>query len=254
MSGFAPFLGKELREIRRTWRMWVLPGIVLLVAITGPVVTMLMPDILGSLTMNGVVIEVPDPTWADAYGQWAKDLTQVVALALVISLGGVIASEVRNGTAVMVLTKPVSRTAFVLAKAAASALMVLGAALLGMAVMVGLTALLFPGAPVTPALAATAAWLVLALVLGAVTLLGSAAFSSATAASGAGLGAFLLLGIVGIWGPAARWSPAGLTQIPAALAAGHPVEWVWPVMTGLTLTAVLVGAAVVVFRRRELAA
>ncbi len=43
MSSFRAFLGKELREIVRTWRIWVLPGIVLFFAVTGPVIARLPP-------------------------------------------------------------------------------------------------------------------------------------------------------------------------------------------------------------------
>src|ERR1035437_11075744 len=37
MSGFAAFAGKEAREILRTWRIWILPGILLFFALTGQV-------------------------------------------------------------------------------------------------------------------------------------------------------------------------------------------------------------------------
>src|SRR5581483_5533907 len=36
LSGAAVFAAKEVREIWRTWRIWVLPGIVLFFAVTGP--------------------------------------------------------------------------------------------------------------------------------------------------------------------------------------------------------------------------
>ena len=41
MSGFRVFARKELREIVRTWRIWVLPGILLFFALTGPASTLL---------------------------------------------------------------------------------------------------------------------------------------------------------------------------------------------------------------------
>ena len=47
MSGFAAFAGKEAREILRTWRIWVLPGILLFFALTGPVLAKLTPQQIG---------------------------------------------------------------------------------------------------------------------------------------------------------------------------------------------------------------
>ena len=34
MSGFSTFLAKEFTEIRKTWRIWVIPGMLLFFAIT----------------------------------------------------------------------------------------------------------------------------------------------------------------------------------------------------------------------------
>ena len=43
MSGFGAFLAKELTEIRRTWRIWVVPGIVIFMGLTSPVLAKLTP-------------------------------------------------------------------------------------------------------------------------------------------------------------------------------------------------------------------
>jgi len=49
MRGFGVFLAKELREIARTWRIWVLPGIVLFFAASGPPLAKVTPQLLSSL-------------------------------------------------------------------------------------------------------------------------------------------------------------------------------------------------------------
>ncbi len=47
MSGaFSTFLDKERRETFRTWRLWVLPGILLFLALSSPVLTKLTPELL----------------------------------------------------------------------------------------------------------------------------------------------------------------------------------------------------------------
>ncbi|HZK04975.1 MAG TPA: ABC transporter permease subunit [Actinomycetaceae bacterium] len=255
MTGFRPFLAKEAKEIVHTWRIWVLPLILLALAVMSAVTAYLLPALLGGMDLGGgLVIEVPDPTWVDSYAQWAKNLAQIATIALVISLGGAVNGEVRNGTAVMMLARPVSRPAFVLAKVVASLVLVLGATVLGAVVTFGLTAALFPGAPLEPLAAGTAVWLVLALLLLAVTFLGSAWFTSALGAAGLGLGVYMVISIAAIWQPAERWSPAGLTTAPAHLATGGSADWIWPVVTGILLAVLVLAGAVAVFRRRELAA
>lgn len=252
MNGFRAFLAKDFREIVRTWRLWVLPGFILFSAVTGPPMARYTKELLETLGGGITTGLLPDPTWVDSYAQWTKNLGQLVLIALIISLGGAISSERRSGTAIVVLTKPVSRAAFVLSKFVSTAALVVGATLAGMFVTWGITLIWFPDAPFRPLVAATAAWLLFALLLVAVVLAGSAAVDSGAGAAGIGLGFFMLLAIVGVWGPAVRWSPAGMVNGPVALGAGAEVDLLWPALTTAALTAVVVVLAVRVFERREL--
>lgn len=67
----------------------------------------------------------PEPTFVHAYQQWTQSLTQIITFALIIMLGGVVAGERKEGTAVFVLTKPLSRTGFILAKFVSQGLLLL---------------------------------------------------------------------------------------------------------------------------------
>jgi len=246
------FLSKDLREIVRTWRIYVLPGILLFSAVTGPPTAAYTAELLSSLGGDIFAGELPDPTWVDSYAQWTKNLSQLVIFALIIMLGSAISGEKRTGTAIMVLTKPVSRAGFVLSKFVSTAALLVGSTLVAMLVTWGVTLIWFPDAPIGPLLAATAAWLLFALLLVAVVLLGSAAVDSGAGAAGIGLGVFFLLLLSGIWGPMLRWTPAGMINAPVALGADAEVDLLWPAVTTAVLTVVLVWAAVKVFERREL--
>ena len=77
MSGMAAFAGKETREILRTWRIWVLPGILLLFALTGPVLARFIRYLVGALAGDQLGgFKMPTPTYVDAYTQWVKNLSQ----------------------------------------------------------------------------------------------------------------------------------------------------------------------------------
>ena len=56
------FLAKDLREIVRTWRIYVLPGILLFSAVTGPPTAAYTAELFSSL--GGDIFEglIPDPT------------------------------------------------------------------------------------------------------------------------------------------------------------------------------------------------
>lgn len=253
MSGFSAFLGKELREIVKTWRIWVLPGIVLFFAVTGPVIARFTPQLLQAVAPDtGLVIQIPDPTFLDAYLQWTKNLIQLVTFAIVIIFAGAVSAERRSGTAVLVLTKPLSRSAFVVAKYLAQGALVVGTVAIGAAITGGLTYAVFGEAPLRPLAQATGIWLVWALMILGIMLFLSSLVGSQAGAAGLGLGAFVVLSIASIWGPAARYSPAGLLGAPTDTLGGRAGPLIWPIATGFALTGIALVAAIAVFGRKEL--
>ncbi|HSQ22205.1 MAG TPA: ABC transporter permease subunit [Coriobacteriia bacterium] len=254
MRGFGAFLIKELREIARTWRIWVLPGIVLFFAISGPPLAKITPELLSSFVPaeSGVVIEMPDPTYVDAYLQWTKNLQQIVLFAVIIMFGGVISAEKRSGTAALALTKPLSRTAFVLAKFVSQTALLAVTVVVGALATWGLTYVVFAEAPLAPLAQATGTWLALGVMILALMVALSAAIDSQAGAAGLGFLGFIALSIATLWSPAVEHSPAGLLGAPTNLVMGETVTLGWPLATTFALTAVLVLVAVAVFRRREL--
>jgi len=253
VTGFSVFARKEASEILRTWRLWVLPGILTFFALTGPPLARYTPQIVQAVAGSQLAgFTVPEPTYLDSYGQWAKNLTQIALFALVIIYGGLVSAESRSGTAVLVLTKPVSRSAFVLGKALVNAGFVAVLLVGGTLVTWGLTAAFFGTAPGSGLWGSALVWLVLAVQFIALMTLLSVVIGSAAGAAGAGLGVYVLLSIASIWKPLARYSPAGLPTQATALAAGTEASALWPVVTSLVLSVLLVAAAALVFRRKEL--
>ncbi|NTW28072.1 MAG: ABC transporter permease subunit [Coriobacteriia bacterium] len=253
MSGFAVFARKEAREILRTWRIWVLPGIMLFFALSGPVLARFTPEIVGSLAgdqLGGFVI--PPPTYFDAYGQWIKNLSQIALFALIIIYGGIVSSESKSGTAVLVLTKPVSRSAFVIAKAAVHSAFLSVLLVVGTLLTWGVTRMVFSEAPGRALWSSAMLWLVFGVLFIAIMTLLSVLINSAAGAAGAGLGVYALVSIAAIWKPLGKYSPAALTTQPSTLASGGHVDALWPVVTALVLAVALVALATLAFRRKEL--
>ncbi len=254
MQGFGAFLVKEMKEIIRTWRIWVIPGIILFVALSGPVIAKLTPALLRSIGQGqaGFVIKVPEPTVTDSYLQWVKNLTQIVLIAVVIVAAGLIVSERKAGTAVTVLTKPVSRPAFVLAKTLSEAILIGVAASAGSVVCWLLTVAVFGGAPIGPILSATGLWLLVAWMFVSLTVLLSVLVNSQAGAAGLGLLGYLLMSTLSIWGPARDYSPAGLLPATSAVLDGKSVAIAIPaISTALVITAFAILAATL-FKTKEL--
>lgn len=256
MTGFLAFLRKELLEIRRTWRLWVIPGLLLFVGVTSPIIAALTPALLRSMATRqpGVVIELPAPTALDAFAQFFKNLDQFVLLAVLISGAGAVSSERASGTAILMLTKPLSRGAFVTAKMASQFMLLLTSTLLGTAACLTVTAVAFSGVHPDRLMTAVALWLLYASLLIVVMTFFSAALRSRGAATGAGLAFYFLTLLVSNWPPAARYSFLGLLPAMGDALAGHreSLSLGWPVTTALA--AIVIGGvgAVIVFRRQEL--
>jgi len=254
MTGFGAFMQKELTEIRRTWRLWVIPGMLVFFGVTSPIIAALTPALVQSMTASqpGVVVRVPPPTALDAYAQFIKNIDQFVLIAIVITGAGVISGERGSGTAILALTKPLSRGAFVVAKIFSQVALVVIATALGTAACVAMTAVVFDGGVGVRLVEAVALWLIYASLLIVVMTLFSAAFRSRGAAAGAGLGFFFLSLLLSSWRPVARYTFVGLLPAMSNALTGKAVAAGWPVATAV---AAIVGgavAAVGVFGRQEL--
>lgn len=257
MTGFRTFALKETREILRTWRIWVLPGILLFFALTGPLLARYTPQIIETFAANELGgFEIPTPTYLDAYMQWVKNLSQLALFALIIIDGGLVSAESRSGTAILVLTKPVSRTAFVVVKTVVHAAFLAVLLVIGTLITWGLTFVAFGTAPGAALWSSALVWLVLGVLFTALMTLLSVVIRSAAGAAGAGLGAYALLSIAAIWEPLASFSPAGLGGLASRLAAGTTASTLgevgWPVLTGLVLAVGLTALAAALFRRKDL--
>jgi ABC-2 type transport system permease protein len=255
MTGFWVFARKEALEIVRTWRIWVLPGMLLMFAVTGPFLARYTPEIVGAVGGSqaaALMRAIPKPTYLDSYAQWAKNLTQIVLFAVIIIYGGLISGERKTGTAVLVLTKPVSRTAFVVAKAFVHSVFLALAVVLGTSVTWAATALVFGRAAGGPLWSSAMAWLVFGVLFIAIMTLLSSLLDSQAGAAGVGLGTFAIISVVGLWEPLAKYSPVGLAGAPMMLAAGKESAILWPVVTSLALSCVLVALAAWAFRTKEL--
>jgi ABC-2 type transport system permease protein len=215
-----------------------------------------LPEILElALGDEAAIIPLPTLTVADAIVELQQNIGQFGALAAVVLAMGAVAWERERGTAALVLTKPVSRAAFLAAKIVALG-MVLGLAVAA-AVAVGwaYTAILFEPLPAV-------GWIVLGILawLGlmawaSVTFLASTVLRSAAAAAGIGIVAILALSLLSAVPAVGHWLPAGLDAPAGAAASGTTIDTV-DLLTAVVGTGAIIAGSFVgswlAFRRQEL--
>ena len=254
MTGLGAFLRKELTEIWRTWRLWVIPGMLLFFGVTSPIIAVLTPMLMRSVAAGqpGAVIRLPPPNATDASAQFLKSISQIVLIAVVITGAGSVSGERSSGTAILALTKPLSRAAFVVAKIVSQITLVGAATALGTAACLTVTAVVFDRSNAARLVPAVGLWLLYAALLIVVMTLFSSAFRSRGAAAGAGLGFYFLTLLLSLWGPAARHSFLGLVPAIDRALMAQPVSLGWPVTSALAVIVLGAVAAVAIFERQEL--
>lgn len=221
MDGFGVFLRKELREAWRTSRLPVIAGIFFIFGVMSPLLAKYTPEILQSVG-GSVKIIVPPPQAADAVDQFLKNVGSYGIFAAILLAMGLVAREKERGTAAFVLTKPLSRPAFLSAKLVALLLTLgVGIAVAGIT-SYAYTAMLFTPTPVAGFLGCCALVLVMLLAYGAITFLASTLMGSALPAAGIGVAAFVLLAILGALPNVGDYTPNGLMAPARALALGTP--------------------------------
>ena len=255
LHGFGAFTRKELLETRKTWRLWVLPGVLVFLGLTTPIMAAVTPTILKMTAQRqpGVVIKFPTPTSIDSYAQFMGNLAQLALLVVIITGGR------RNRR----------RAARRYGRARADQ------AALAHVVRVGQGARQprHPGRGHGDRHSAVRrrdhravrreahrpvhrvggrAWLALAAMFVCLMIWLSAALDKQAAAAGAGLAAYAaIFALTGF--PAIReWTPAGILAANDALLKGKDMALGRPVTVTLLLALVFLIAAAWAFRRKEL--
>ena len=256
MTGGLVLLRKELLESWRTLRLPIVTGLFLLVGLSSPLLAKFLPEIIKAATGDQLPsIPIPTPVAADAATQLWKNVAQFGAIAAIVLAMGSVAAEKERGTAAFVLSKTVSRGAFLAAKVASIGAVLAIGVVLATAVAWFYTAVLFEPLPVAGWVGfAVLAWLGLA-VWGAITFAGSVVTGSTAAAAGIGFVGLLVLSIASAIPTIGNYLPGGLAGPAIGMAAGTEVS-TSDVATAVAGTLVLIVLAIVVaawsFRNQEI--
>jgi ABC-2 type transport system permease protein len=196
---FKILLSKEILESVRTWRMVILIVVLILSGLISPVLAKYTPQLIGSIPDMPPEFAnlIPEPSLADAIGQYVKNIAQFGALLVILLNMGAVAGEKERGTAAMMISKPVQRHTFLLSKWAVG----LGTILVGL-FLAGVggwvyTAVLFENPPIPEFAILNLLTAVFFAVYLSITLLAS---TLARSQSTAALGAFAGLAFLLIWG------------------------------------------------------
>ncbi len=196
MTGLIPLLKKEIMEQLRTYKLLIVGCLFLFFGLTTPVMLKYLPQILELAGGAGMGIDIPPPTAIQSLAEYTSTIGQIGVFVAVLTAMGSIANELKNGTAVITLSKPVSRAAFVNAKLIAISLTFLGSLAAGSLVCYGYTAWLIGKADVSAFVSQNLLLGLFLIFCLAITLMFSSLFKSSLAAGGIAIASIVSQGIV----------------------------------------------------------
>jgi ABC-2 type transport system permease protein len=246
-------LHKELLEAWRGKRFLV--AVILLGAfgMMSPLLAKFMRELFGAIPGAEMFSAmIPEPTIMDAIGQYIKNVEQFgILLALLLSMG-LVTVEKERGTAALMLSKPLSRSSFILSKFLGVSIVLLSAILVAALGGYYYTLFLFEPLPMGDWLIFNGLMGLLLLVVAAITILFSTLFSSQAAAAGVALGVYLLISLFGNIPAVSPYIPDRVVRWGVSLFTSQP-EPAWGALgVSLALIAICLTAACLVFRRQEL--
>jgi ABC-2 type transport system permease protein len=253
-SLFVTAVRKELQQQWRTRRLIVVGAVFVIFGMISPLLARFLPEILGNVEGAEQFADlIPEPTIADAIGQYIKNLTQFgLVLAIVLGMGAV-AGEKEKGTAAMILSKPMPRWVFITSKFVAQSLVYLISFLIAAISAYYYTYFLFGAPEAGPFLLMNGLLMVWLLVFVAITILGSTLGNSTGGAAGiAAVGSVLIL-ILGSIPPLNQFMPGALVGWASQLAFPNlAVPNGGALALGIVLIVVSLVMAVAIFEQQEL--
>jgi ABC-2 type transport system permease protein len=254
MKGFLVLLHKEIREQFKTNKVLIVAAVFLFFGLSEPILTKYLPEIIKAApSTGGIIIQMPPPTSSDALVGYTSNMAQFGVLIAILVAMGAVAKEIETGTAAMVLSKPVGRMAFILAKLSAEGITFVMAMLLGGLACWGYTLVLFGDAHAVAFLYQNLLLaLFFALVLG-VTLLFSSLMKNQLSAGGLSMALVIFLAAISGLPWVGPYLPGALINWGNRLVMGLPGASNWGAAAmALGLSALAVYLAWAVLRKKEI--
>lgn len=245
---------KELLEQWRTKKILILSIVFLFVAIASPILAKITPELLKTLSVPGMTITLPKATYLDSLDQFIKNVSQIALLVLVFVVAGAISDEKNRKTLEILLTKPVSRTLFVLSKFKAYFISISAIFVASSLLFYLYTVSTFASFSLWNFTLMTGNVLLYILMIVAVTILASTIVSNSIAAGGIGFISYILFGtIFSLFEPLQKYSPNKIFSVyKDIIVKGWNGDLVLPIVVIVSVIIMSVLISVFVFSKQEI--
>jgi ABC-2 type transport system permease protein len=254
MKTLFTLIRKDLLEQWRTKKILILSIIFLFVAIASPIIAKITPELLKSVSVPGLTIKLPTPTYLDSLDQFIKNISQIALLVLVFVVAGAVSDEKNRKTLEILLTKPISRTLFILSKFKAYFISVTAIFAVSAVIFYLYTVSTFATFNLLNFAIMAGNVLLYILMIASVTILASTIVNNSIAAGGIGFVVYILFGTVfSLIEPIKKYSPNTIfSNYKDLVTNGWNSDLFWPLMVIIAVILVSVVTAILVFKRQEI--
>ncbi|AGG07093.1 MULTISPECIES: ABC transporter permease [Dehalococcoides] len=238
MNGLKVLFKKELREQLKTYKMLIVGIAFVFFGISTPLLLAYLPQIIEFSGQGAdMPINMPDPTPLMSMQEFGQTMLQVGVLICILITMGTISGEKEKGTAMLTLSKPVSRGAFVMSKYLALGMLVFVSMLLSAGLCYAYTLMLIGDFAFIPFLGSTLLLTLFLLLCLAVTLFFSSFFKSSLAAGGTALVLLIAQGLATQLPWIGKYLPGNLSSWSTQLLSGSGE----PAWGALVVAVVIIG-------------
>lgn len=253
MKQFIVFTKKEFFESVATFKLYILLAVFLIFGMMSPLLAKLLPEILKSVDLQGMVIDLPEPSAIDAWTQFFKNVGQMGVLVLVIVFCGIMSNEFSKGTLVNLLTKGLSRKEVILSKFFSATAIWTLAYLLCFGICYAYTAYFWDDIGIQHGLLTfSAPWLFGELLI-AVLMFGGTLFSNFYGSLLSCVAVILVLNLIGIIPNTSKYNPVSLSTGTMGLLmdAAKPADFIPAMIVCAAFIIILITATIMIFNRKR---
>ncbi|XMB86380.1 ABC transporter permease subunit [Mycoplasmatota bacterium WC44] len=107
----------DLIYLFKTKKFIIFPAVVGIFSLLSPIMAMYLPEIINYLlSLEGITIELSDPTVMDAYMQYLSEMNETILYVIIFFAISTFITDKTKGMQPMILSKPVSRSKYLLSK------------------------------------------------------------------------------------------------------------------------------------------
>ena len=254
MKQFLVLAKKDLLEFTRSKKFLIIIVVFIFVAVASPILAKLTPLLLKSIPATpGLTIKMPEPTFMDAIDQFVKNISQLALIVLVFVVAGSVADEKSRRNLEILLSKPVSRTKFILSKFASYLGPISVMFLLSVAGFYLYTISTFGSFSLGNFVLVSLLILLSVLMVLSITIFASTFVGNELSAAGIGYGSYIVIDLTfGLVKKITKYSPNYIfSNYKSLITNGWNRDFIVPALAALFVIFVTVTAAVLLFQKQE---